>query len=78
MKLGKRYIVTKASDDGTFELGDHISLCKDGAIACVEAQGWIEKEDLLLATKGMEVEIDLAWIEQRRDRLLAELTDLEC
>lgn len=41
MKTGIRYIVTKGSDDGTFQAGDHIWLLGDGSVACIEAQGWI-------------------------------------
>ena len=66
METGKRYVVTKASDDGTFEVGDHIILHADGSIGCREAGGWIAGEDAAEATKGMEVELDKAWVESRR------------
>lgn len=39
MEIGKRYEVTKASDDGTFEIGDHVTLHEDGSVLCREAQG---------------------------------------
>lgn len=63
MKTGVRYVVTKASDDGTFETGDHISLNADGSINCRQARGWIEECDVESSTKCMEVEIDREWIE---------------
>ncbi len=78
MVAGKQYIVTKASDDGTFEVGDHVSICASGrAINCREAQGWVEECDVDEATKGMAVEIDREWIEQRKAKLLEELAKLD-
>ena len=77
MKVGAWYVVTKGSDDGTFEVGDHISLCVDGAIACKEAQGWIDAKDAADAMRGVEVIVDSEWILTRRSRLLADLEKLE-
>ena len=77
MEVGKRYVVTKASEDGTFEIGDHISMNADGSINNREAQGWIDACDVAEATKGMEVEIDQQWIEQRKKKLLKELAALD-
>lgn len=77
MKLNNRYIVTKASDDGTFEIGDHISLTEAGSIICIEAQGWIDACDVPEATIGMETEIDIKWIEKERTKLLSKLKELE-
>lgn len=74
---GKRYVVTKASDDGTFEVGDHINMTDSGDINCCEASGWIDAEDVPWATKGMEVEIDREWIADRRAKLLEELAALD-
>lgn len=37
MVVGKQYIVTRASDDGTFEVGDQVSINPDGSISCREA-----------------------------------------
>ncbi len=73
MKIGAWYVVTKPSDDGTFEVGDHISLCSDGAIA----QGWIDAKDAADAMRGVEVIVDSEWILIRRSRLLADLEKLE-
>ncbi len=61
LEPNKRYIVTKASDDGTFEVGDHITLYVDGTLACFEAMGWIDANDVPAATQGMEVEVDKEW-----------------
>lgn len=77
MEVGKRYIVTKPSDDGTFEFGDHISMNADGSINNREAQGWIDACDVTEATKGMEAEIDKHWVEQRKKNLLEELASLD-
>lgn len=77
MEIGKRYVVTKASDDGTFVEGDHISMNADGSINCREAQGWIDTPDVAEATKGMKFEIDNNWAEMRKAKLRAELAALE-
>jgi hypothetical protein len=69
MKTGIRYVVTKASDDETFEVGNHITLHEDGTILCTEAQGWIEKEEVESSTKGMECEIDREFIDRKRAAL---------
>jgi len=76
MKVGLPYIVTKASDDGTFEVGDHIYLIDNGDIACHEAEGWIDKEDMPESTIGMEIALDQERIEKRRNKLLADLAAL--
>ena len=77
MEVGKRYVVTQASDDGTFEKGDHVSLCADGGVTCREAGGWIEACDVPAATKGMAVSIDQERIARRKQKLLGELAALE-
>jgi len=76
MEKGVIYIVTKSSDDGSFEIGDHISLLDDGAILCKESGGWIDPDDILEATKGMETEIDIEWLRKRRDKLLLEVESI--
>lgn len=77
MLPGKRYVVTKASDDGTFLIGDHIILCADGAIECREALGWMAATDVEEAITGMEIAVDHEWVIQKRKRLLAELAALD-
>jgi hypothetical protein len=77
VKIGAWYVVTKPSDDGTFEVGDHISLCSDGAIACKEAQGWIDAEDAEESMRGFEVTLDSEWLDAKRSRLLADLEKLD-
>ena len=57
MIQGVLYVVTKESDDGTFEVGDLIQLLKDGGILCRQARGWIDAEDVPEAIKGMEYEV---------------------
>lgn len=77
MKVGAWYVVTKGSDDGTFEVGDHITPCRDGSIGCKEAEGWIESEDAEKAMRGVEVKVDAKWLARRKARLLADLAKLE-
>lgn len=77
MKVGAWYVVTKASDDGTFEVGDHITPCFDGAIGCKEAAGWIDGEDAEKAMRGVEVKVDVEWQARKKARLLADLEKLE-
>lgn len=77
MKIGAWYVVTKPSDDGTFEVGDHISLCSDGAVACKEAQGLIAADEATEAMAGVEVTIDSEWLSAKKARLLADLEKLE-
>ena len=66
---GKRYIVTKASDDHTFQVGDKIQLHEDGSVSCTQALGWIDAENVAEATTGMEYEIDTVYYEQVKQRL---------
>jgi hypothetical protein len=80
VKIGVRYIVTKPSEDGTFGIGDCISKCSDGAIACWSSRstpGWIDSEDADEAMLGVEVKLDSEWIERRKALYLAELAKLE-
>ena len=77
MRIGAWYVVTKPSDDGTFEIGDHITPCPDGAIACKEAQGWIEANEADEAMAGVEVKIDAEWFRFKKARLLADLAKLD-
>ncbi len=76
LKTGRRYVVVTPSDDGTFEVGDHIKLNRDGTISCIEAQGWIEACDADEAIAGAEVVVDQEWAEKRRKKLRAELENL--
>lgn len=73
MEVGKRYIVTKPSDDRTFEAGDHIWLTHDGCIMCREARGFIVSEDVEDAAKGMEIELDREWANRKMEALKAEI-----
>lgn len=80
MKPNIPYIVTKASDDGTFEVGDHIKLETNGeiGISCLEAAfGWIPEHETVDITKGMEVKVDVQRLEILKKRLLKELRELE-
>lgn len=70
---GMGYVVTKASDDGTFRVGDHIKLSHEQSIFCVEAVGWIAAEEVEEATKGVEIELDKDWLLKQQQKLLNEL-----
>jgi hypothetical protein len=57
MVRGFLYLVTKGSDDGTFEVGDVIQLLKDDAILCRSAGGWVVPENVPEAMQGVEYEV---------------------
>lgn len=65
-----RYVVTKASDDGTFQIGDHIMLDENGDVYCREAGGWIDAEDVPDATQGMEYTVDERYLLLERSKLV--------
>jgi len=77
VKIGAWYVVTKPSNDGTFEVGDHVMLLFNGDIACNEDQGWVDAKDAEQALSGAEVTIDVEWIAAKKARLLADLEKLE-
>lgn len=75
--MNKRAIVTKESDDGTFEVGDHIIFYENGDIGCIEGQGWISAENVPSATAGMEYRPDSEWLEKQKQKLKDALAMLE-
>ncbi len=75
LEAGVRYVVTKGSDDGTLDVGDHIWLERD-LIHCREAQGWIAPEDTAEAMQGVEVMIDDQWYKSHISKLTKELERL--
>ena len=77
MKVGTPYLVTKESDDGSFQIGDQITLTIDGSISNIQAEGWLEAEDLVDATAGMECEVDRARLQRRKESLLRRLAALD-
>ncbi len=77
MKVGTPYLVTKESDDSSFQVGDQITLTIDGSISNTQAEGWLEAEDLADATAGMECEVDRARLQRRKESLLRRLTALD-
>jgi len=80
MVTGFQYIVTKASNDGTFQIGDHIIALDDGSIICLEAQGWIASEHVPEAWEGVEVKVDKDWLYRKKTELhcqLSKLNDME-
>jgi len=76
MKPGLWYVVTKASDDETFEVGDHLQVCENGDIFCREAQGWIQNSEVHEALQGAEYELDRSWLDQETQSLLSRLVHL--
>lgn len=77
MKVGTPYIVTRESDDGSLIVGDQITLLPDGSLVNLQAEGWLEPEDLALATPGMECEVDRCRIQRRKESLLRRLAELD-
>jgi hypothetical protein len=77
MKTGVPYIVTRGSDDGSFEVGDQITLMKDGSLSNLQADGWLEPAEVAEAIAGMECEADSARIQRRKESLLRQIAALE-
>lgn len=71
MKINGHYVVTKGSDDGTFELGDHLVKYENGDIGCKEAAGWITASEIEKhnVSKGIEVEVDKQYYEKIQKQL---------
>jgi hypothetical protein len=68
MIAGVCYIVTKQSIRGEFQVGDRINLFEDGTIGNAQAGGWMDEEDILAATEGMECAPDIAAAERALQR----------
>lgn len=77
MRAGVRYVVTVASADGFFEVGDRIQLLPDGCIENQEAGGWMDAEDVPAATRGMEVAPDADWAAAMRADLQRQMAALD-
>lgn len=77
MRVGIHYVVTQGSEDGTFEVGDDIYLCMDGAIVCTQGGGWIAADEVPEAMRGVQIAIDQEWVERRRAKLQEQLRELE-
>jgi len=80
MRVGVRYVVTRASEDGEFQVGDRVRLMEDGSIMNAQAEGWMPAEDVPMATRGMQVAPDADWAAAMRadlERKLAELKHAE-
>lgn len=77
MKVGTPYIVTRESDDGSLVVGDQITLLPDGSLGNLQAEGWLDRDDLVHAAPGMECEVDRNRIQRRKESLLRRLAALE-
>ena len=77
LREGTPYIVTKESDDGSLQVGDQVTLLPGGSLTNLQAEGWLEPEDLLGAVVGAEFEVDRLRIQRRKESLLRRLAALE-
>lgn len=77
MILKTRYIVTKASNDGTFTVGDQVWLVDDGSVMSRQMEGWIDPPEVPAATEGWKIEVDENWLNARIAKLRAEIAKLE-
>lgn len=76
---GVPYVVTKASDDGTLEVGDRIRMSGDDDnryLVCENASGWIPYEELQAAMKGMHCKADARIIAKRIAQAEARIASL--
>ena len=76
MRVGMRYVVTKASRDGEFEVGDRIWLLEDGCIMNQQAAAWMPAADVAEATREMEIAPDADWAAAMRADLERKLLNL--
>lgn len=77
MQVGIPYIVTKPSRHREFQVGDRIKKCADGSIDNLQARGWMDPEHVAEATRGMECEIDQAYLNRKAEALRLELAAVE-
>ncbi len=77
MQIGKRYVITEPSDDGSFQKGDHVRVENDGDLLCFEAHGWIGADERGDALKGAKWELDKEHLMKRKAKLEADLKQLE-
>ena len=76
MQVGMRYIVTRASEHGEFQIGDRVQMLAEGAILNQQGAAWMAAEDVPMATRGWAIEPDAEWAKARRaalDRKRAEI-----
>lgn len=66
MQVGVRYVVTRESQGGEFQVGDQVWLEDDGSIMCPAARGWMPAEHVIEATDGWAIEVDEKWAASRR------------
>jgi len=76
MRIGVRYVVTKESDDGTFQVGDSIELLPDNSVGNWTVGGWIDVNDVSEAISGMMVEVDAKWLNRKKELLQKQLDQL--
>lgn len=74
-----RYIVKRASDDGTFKRLDKVTRHHDGDVRLVAGgfYGVIASDRAAKATKGMRVIVDSVWAHNRIQDLRCEIERLE-
>lgn len=76
MKTGVPYIVTRESDDGSFQIGEKIRRLATGEVVN-DQTWWPSKHNPSRAVIGMECEVDRHRIQQRKEKLLRRLAELE-
>jgi hypothetical protein len=76
MKVGLRYVVTHPSVNEEFQVGDRIRLLEDGDILNITVGGWMEVEDVPLATEGMKIKVNQEWLQKQRQDIQNKLEQL--
>ena len=76
LQQGKRYIVTKASECGTFRVGDRIRMESDGSIINRESGMWLDAEEVE-SIVGFEVEEDEDYTSAEIEQFQRELMLME-
>ena len=77
LKSNIRYIATKRGDDGTIIKGDILRLAKDGSLVNINANGWIDAEDVEEAMRGVEAKVDIDWYQNQRNALRKQIEEIE-
>lgn len=76
MQVGVRYVVTRESKNGEFQVGDRVWIEDDDSIMCPAAHGWMPAEHVVDATEGWAIEVDENWAAARSAKLERQLEAL--
>jgi len=58
-----RHIITKGTECGTLQVGDHVYLMTDGTLLCKEAGGWLTVEEVESILPQVKMVIDREWMD---------------